>query len=201
MFKKLFVLASYGFFAFIASPVAAQDGAFDIDVGIKTAIFFYNQEEGVKLTVEHGWSLGGEVILWFANGFGVGGEIEYYTMSESLDIFPGVEIDAAFSQMPICINAYYRFDSGGTMVPFIGGGLAFVNNKVSTSSSIAGMDLDVSLEDTFTGFTFFGGLQFGRFYIEAQWLQVDADLGVEQYLGDIGHSEASGLSFWAGIRF
>ncbi len=189
---------------FLTVPAFASDGeTFDLDVGIKTVVFFYNDVEGVRLSVDHGWSLGGELIMWFPAGFGIGAEIEYYTMSEDFSLMPGIDVSADYSQMPICINGYYRFNRGGSgLVPFVGGGIAFVRTEVATSTNAFGMTIDLSLSDTFTGWTAFAGLEVGHFYVEAQWLQVGSDLGIDPgMLGDNDHSEASGLSFWVGARF
>ena len=187
----------------LSNPVFATDGeTFDFDVGIKTVVFFYNDVEGVRLSVDHGWSLGGEVIVWFPAGFGIGAELEYYTMSEEFSLMPGVDVAADYSQMPICLNGYYRFKRGGGLVPFVGGGIAFVKTEVATSTNAFGMTIDLSLSDTFPGWTAFAGLEWGHFYLEAQWLQVGSDLGIDPgLLGDNDHSEASGLSFWLGARF
>jgi len=179
-----------------------DEGGIEIEPGIKTVVFFYNSAEGVRLSVESGWSLGGELILWFEQGFGIGAEIEYYAMSETLHPLPGVEVAADYSQMPICINGYYRFKWGDDLVPFFGGGIAFVRSSASTSTSAFGNTIDFDFSDTFIGMTVFAGLQYYGFYVEAQWLQVDADLGINPgILAAGGHSEASGLSVWVGWRF
>jgi hypothetical protein len=182
---------------------AADKDSIDIDVGIKTVVFFYNDVEGVRLSVDHGWSLGGEVILWFPAGFGIGAEIEYYAMSEDFSIMQGVDVSADYSQMPLCINGYYRFNRGAWgLRPFVGGGIAFVKTDVSTSTNIFGTTVNLDFSDTFTGWTAFGGLELGHLYLEAQWLQVSSDLGIDpSLLGDNNHTEASGISFWVGARF
>jgi len=186
----------------VASPAVAQrDGDLELDFGIKTVVFFYNEVEGIRLSVERGWSLGGEIILWFPQGFGVGAEIEYYTEGEDIDVLPGVEITADYSMMPINLNAYYRFNNSGRgMVPYLGAGLSFVHARASTTTTIVGFDVDFSISDNFTGFNIFGGMEFGYFYIEAQWLFLDVDLGIADMI-PTEHSEAGGLSFWVGLRF
>jgi opacity protein-like surface antigen len=186
-----------------AMAFADDEKGYDIDLGIKTVVFFYNDEQGVRFQGVDGWSFGGELILWLPQGFGLGAELEYYTMTEDIDVYPGVSAEIKYVQYPININAYYRFLNCGCggLVPYIGGGLSFVNAKVSASTAVAGMDFSFDVSDTFTGFTIFAGANWGRFFFEAQWLQVDANLGIEGMLGDSGHSEASGLSLWLGFRF
>lgn len=203
MLKKqsLIILATALVFT-VAPALAQDDDKFDIDIGFKTVVFFYNATEGVRIQGVDGWSLAGEVIFWFPQGFGLGAELEYYTVSEDIDVFPGVTADVSFSQMPFNINAYYRFkDVDWVGTPFIGAGICFIRHEASASADIGGIPLNVSIDDTTTGFTVFGGIEFGRFLLEMQWMQVDVDLGIEQYVGETGHEDASGLSLWLGIRF
>ena len=182
---------------------AADDDGIDIDIGVKTMVFFYNDVEGIRLSVDHGWSIGGEAIVWFPGGLGVGAEIEYYTMSEDFTPFAGIDVEADYSQMPICLNGYYRFGQDGLLKPYVGGGLAFVRTEVSAATTAFGMTVSVDLADSFTGWSAFAGMDIGDyFYCEMQWLQVDVDLGIDfAAISETDHSDASGLTLWVGVRF
>ena len=146
----------------IASPAMAQDDDFKVSVAGKVGWFFL-QDEPLSDIVENNWMVGGEVILWMPSGLGFGADVRLSMRDKDAEDIDDYDFDMEWTQVPININAYYRFDSGEEMVPYIGGGLTAVYTDITVKQT---GEADISVDDTPIGFNVLAGIDYNGLLVE-----------------------------------
>lgn len=181
------------------NAAAQSDDDVKFQVGVKGGWNFW-YDEPLSDSVDNNWIVGGEIKVWFPNGFGLGGEVQWTTKDElAEDNDLGIDID--YTQIPIHLNAFYRFPmEDSESVFYIGGGASFVYADATSSANVGGVNISVSTDDTAFGFNGVVGFQYGMFFVEGQWLWAEAtfDLAGVDIAEDV---QLGGPSFWVGVRF
>ena len=204
MTKKISLFAVLAVAVFAVSPVMAQDDdGIDFDFSGKFGWHFLQTDPYTSL-VDNNWIAGGDVIVWFPQGFGVGADIKFSTKdSEAADI-DDYDMDFEWFQMPISFNAYYRFPVDSDSIrPYVGGGLTIVYTDV-TATYYDGGTTEVEADDTNAGFNFIAGIEFGdMFFFEGQYIWAESEFeGIPESFDDDGEGiNVGGFNLTFGIRF
>ena len=206
MFKKVSLFAVLAIMVFAVSPAMAQDDdGIDFDFSGKFGWHFLQSDPYTSL-VDNNWIAGGDVIIWFPQGFGVGADIKFsYKETDAADI-DDYDIDFEWFQMPISLNAYYKFPVNSDSVkPYVGGGLTIVYTDV-TATYLAATSNEVSADDTNAGFNFIAGIEFGdMFFFEGQYIWSEATFeGIPELTNpedDEDGVNVGGFNFTFGVRF
>ena len=197
MEKLKCILVAVAVLSFTATALAQED-EMKFQAGVKGGWFFWS-DEPLSDTAENNWNIAGELKVWFPNGFGLGGEVQWTTKTEEPEDSENREIK--YTQIPININAYYRFPMQDSESAFyIGAGASFVFADSTSTENVGGVEVSKSADDTAFGFNGVVGYEYGMFFVEGQWLWAEANFeiaGVE-IAEDV---QLGGPSFWVGVRF
>lgn len=193
--KKLVygVLAALLIFAGAAN---AQDDM-KVSLGLKAGWNFF-QDEPLTDFIEDNWIVGGDVILWFDNGFGIGAEILYLDAESDPVTHGGAEVVTEFNMIPISANAYYTFPMDDMdLKTYVTGGVTYVLTDLSTEAAAAGISFD-SDENAF-GFNVGLGIQYMNFFAEGKYLFAEPEL--QHAAAGTQDMPVSGFSIFGGVRF
>lgn len=205
MNRSLFAL-SLLFFMAATSAMAQSDDETGIEFRIKGGWNFLNDElfDGPANELKDNWAISGELIYWFSTTFGIGGEVEYYKReTDSFRDLSPFEIltnqPYSFRSIPVNLNAYYRWQTNDAKIrPYVGGGISALNLEVGRVYVDAGEKVpntESTYDEVAFGFNVIGGIEYGRFFAEIQWLWAESDLGFDEDMN------VGGTSIWFGIRF
>ena len=179
MKKSLIALTAVAVMLF-AVPTMAQEDDFKVSFAAKAGWFFH-QDEPLSDIVENNWMVGGEVILWLPSGLGFGADVRFSTRDKDAEDIDDYDFDMEWMQVPININAYYRFDSGDEMVPYIGGGFTAAYTDITVKE--AG-EPDIDVDDTALGFNVLAGIDYNGLLVEAQYFWAQAEFEDLNFLKD-----------------
>lgn len=199
MKKFTTILVAVAILSFTVNAAAQDYDDVKFQAGVKGGWNFWF-DEPLSDSVENNWIIAGELKVWFPNGFGLGAEVQYTTKDElAEDIDLGIDLE--YTQVPINVNAFYRFPmEGENSLFYIGAGASFVFADATSSAEVGGVELSLSADDTAFGVNGVVGYQYDMFFVEGQWLWAEADFelaGVE--IED--NVQLGGPSFWVGVRF
>jgi outer membrane protein W len=202
MIKRISLIAVVAMLALVVAPVQAQDDeSITFRFGGKFGWHFL-QSKPLSDLVDNNWIAGGDFTVWFPTGLGVGVDVKFSTKDQDAADIPDYDIDFKWTQVPICLNAYYKLPvaSDSEVIPYIGGGLAIVYTDVTATEN--GVDTDSN--DTSAGVNFIGGVEIAkRFFVEGQYIWSESTFEEIPLLkaDDEDKINVGGFNLTFGVRF
>lgn len=141
----------------------------DFNFGAKIG-YFSPIENALNDIYGGGLVIGGEVSVWNESGLGGCLSIERFGASGEPYIYYKYDATCNISILPITLTGFYKLKNLSDIVnPYfgIGGGVYFVNEKVTVSEN--GYSESVSISDNALGFHFTAGIQYKQFFTEAKY--------------------------------
>lgn len=139
--KKLITLVAAVGLAFSASAFAQtnQQGTTTNNAAISAISnpgLYVGAQGGVAIPsdspLDTGLDIGAEVGYRFGNGFRVEEAFSYFRQNGD-DFFFGDKVNYHLNTYSLMTNAYYDFNTGTKIVPYVGAGLGFVHNTLTTA--------------------------------------------------------------------
>jgi opacity protein-like surface antigen len=182
---------------FIFAGAAGAQDDMKVSAGVKAGWFWF-QDEPISDFIEDNWIIGADVIVWFGNGFGIGGEVLYLDAESDAVSHGGFDVVTQFTQIPVSANAYFELPMDNDMMKvYIGGGVSYVFTDLSTETVNGAISFDS--DDSAFGFNGLIAIQYGNFFAEGKYLWAEPEL--EHAAAGTQDMPTSGFSIMGGLRF
>lgn len=196
--KMIALVALFGLTLF-ASPALAADDDFTFNFGGKVGWLFL-QDEPLSDIVENNWLVGADLTVWMNNGLGFGVDAKFSMKDEDNEDLEDYNFDFEWTQVPVNINAYYRFvEDGQEFVPYVGGGFSMV----WTDMTVTVGNVETAQDEFAYGFNGILGVSYGNFFVEGQyiWAETDAYEDIAPLIGAEEDINVGGFNVAIGYRF